>query len=187
VTRSCLASTFTMATQARVGAYVSSSTPCAASGTATPVAPTWGSSRKFCKVRSVGAGCPATYVCVPAAPNHCVLAAGARTCPALYARDGGSWYTGFSDNRACSACACGSQTPGSCTALRAQFYGGATADCTAAVNVASSSNTKICNIAANCPSAGFGGTPSPPSCPAVTALTGGAATATGEQTLCCVP
>jgi hypothetical protein len=183
-TASCLAATFTMANPPMVATYVTTNA-CMPRGTATPSAPTWGTSRKFCRARSVGAGCAGGAVCVPgAAPNHCVLASGALTCPAGYTKDGGSWYTGFSDARTCGACGCGTQTPGSCTNLLASFYAGSTT-CAAAVRFSVGSGMKLCAFNTDCQSAGFGGTPTLPTCTAATSTTTGAVTATGEQTLCC--
>jgi hypothetical protein len=187
-TASCLASTFTMATQARIGPYVTTNGPCAPRGTPTLTTPTWGTSRKYCSAASIGSGCTPGYVCVPkAAPNHCVLALGARLCPAGYTKDAtGSWYTGFTDTRTCSACTCGTQTPGSCTPLQASFYFGTTTNtCIAGVHRSGGSGSQICTISNDCASAGFGGTPTAPTCPGVSTATG-AATATGEQTLCCL-
>jgi len=186
-TASCLASTFTSTTQARIGPYVATNLPCAPRGTPTLAPPTWGTSRKYCSAGSIGGGCSPGYVCVPkAAPNHCVLALGARACPAGYTKDAaGSWYTGFTDTRTCSACTCGTQTPGSCTPLQASFYFGTSTTCNAGVHRSGGSGSQVCTFSNDCASAGFAGTPTPPTCPGVSTATG-ATTATGEQTLCCL-
>lgn len=184
-TASCLVSTFTATTNAGVGTYVVTNGPCVPQGTPVRSTPTWTTSRKFCSAGSVGAGCSQGYVCVPkAAPNHCVLALGAKTCPAGYTKDGGSWYTGFSDTRTCSACTCGTQTAGSCANLQANFYFGTSTTCNAGTHRAGGSGANVCTFSNDCASAGFQGTPTLPSCPGVSAVTG-AATPTGEQTLCC--
>ncbi len=184
-TTSCLASTFDTTTEARVGMYVASNGACTPHGTAKPSAAAWGKSRKFCSAGSVGAGCSPGYVCVPrAAPNYCVMALGAKSCPAGYTRDPGPWYTGFSDTRTCSACRCGTQSPGSCSPLQVAFYFGSTTTCSAGIHRGLSSNTNNCSFGGPCGSAGFTGTPTAPVCPAVSSP-GGALTATGEQTLCC--
>ncbi|HET6149955.1 MAG TPA: hypothetical protein VFH68_20615 [Polyangia bacterium] len=184
-TSTCLVATFTMAMPPSVDAYVSSSAPCSPQGPPTRSTPTWAMSRKFCGASTIGAGCATGFVCVRRSPtNHCVLAAGAKTCPGGYTRDGGSWYTGFNDARMCGPCTCGAQVPGSCAPLRASFYTGTT--CSSAVQASLASATKTCTFATDCQSAGFGGTPIVPSCPASSTLSG-AATPTGEQTLCCAP
>ena len=126
-TTTCLASTFTTTTEARAGAYVATNGSCTPHGTAKVSTATWGSSRKFCSAGSIGGGCSPGYVCVPkAVPNHCVMALGAKACPAGYTKDASAWYTGFTDTRSCSACSCGTQTPGSCTPMQVAFYFGST-------------------------------------------------------------
>jgi hypothetical protein len=181
----CLASTFNTLTEARVGPFGTTNGPCTPQGIAAPTPPTWGTSRKFCGAGSVGAGCGPGYVCLPkAVPNHCALALGAKSCPAGYTKDGGSWYTGFDDTRSCGACACGSQTPGSCQNLLVRFYAGTTTTCSAGIHRSLGPNAKECGFGISCGSAGFDGTPTAPTCPPVSAVTGAAAP-TGEQTLCC--
>jgi hypothetical protein len=184
-TTSCLGSTFDTTTEARVSAYVTTNGPCVPSGTVKVTPSTWGASRKFCSAGSVGGGCSPGYVCVPkAAPNHCVMALGTKACPAGYTKDPDAWYTGFTDTRSCSACSCGTQTPGSCAPLQVAFYIGATTTCTAGINHGLQSNTKACNFNASDGSAGFTGTPTAPVCPPVSTQSG-ALTPTGAQTLCC--
>ncbi len=142
-TASCLASTFSATTDARVSAYVTTNGPCTPHGTAKVTPSAWGSSRKFCSSASVGGGCSPGYVCVPkAAPNHCVMALGTKACPAGYTRDAAAWFTGFTDTRTCRACSCGTQTPGSCTPMQVAFYFGTTTTCTAGINHGLQSNTK---------------------------------------------
>lgn len=184
-TSSCLASTFDTTTEARVAAYVTTNGPCVPSGTAKVTPSTWGTSRKFCSAGSVGGGCSPGYVCVPkAAPNHCVMALGTKACPAGYTADPSTWYTGFSDTRSCSACTCGTQTPGDCSPMQVDFYIGTTKTCSAGIHRGLQSNTKNCSFGAACGSAGFTGTPTAPVCPPVSTLSG-ALTPTGAQTLCC--
>jgi hypothetical protein len=184
-TTTCLASTFTTTTEARIGPYVPSGGVCSPKGTPALSTATWGKSRKFCSAAGIGGGCSPGYVCAPrTAPNHCVLAIGPQTCPAGYTQDGGPWYTGFSDRRSCSPCTCGPQTAGSCAPLQVAFYFGSTTTCTAGIHRGGGSNTNVCNFGGDCASAGFTGTPTAPTCPPVTTVSG-ALTPAGEQTLCC--
>jgi hypothetical protein len=184
-TASCLAGTFSSTTPASIGAYVTTNGGCVPQGTPSRSVPTWATSRKFCSAGSVGGGCSQGYVCVPtAAPNHCTMALGAKTCPAGYTREGGSWYTAFSDTRACAACTCGAQTAGSCATLVVSFYAGTTTTCSAGISASGGSASNVCTFGTACGSAGFRNDPSPPSCPGVSYATG-AVTPTGEQTLCC--
>ena len=184
-TASCLASTFSATTEARASAYVTTNGPCTPHGTAKVTPSAWGASRKFCSADSVGGGCSPGYVCVPkAVPNHCVMALGTKACPAGYTQDPAAWYTGFTDTRTCSACSCGTQTPGSCTPMQVAFYFGTSTTCTAGINHGLQSNANACDFNATDGSAGFTGTPTAPICPPVSALSG-ALTPTGAQTLCC--
>jgi hypothetical protein len=184
-TSTCLISTFTMANPPIVDAYVTLNGACTPQGSASRSTPTWATSRKFCRADSTASGCASGSVCVRrSSVNHCVLGAGAQTCPAGYTKDGGSWYTGFNDARSCGACACGTQLPGSCATLRASFYAGTTT-CNTAVQASLGSGSQTCTFPTACQSVGFGGTPTLPTCTAATSTTTGAATATGPQTLCC--
>jgi hypothetical protein len=183
-TASCLAATFSNTTPPNIGVYLKNDGACTPQGIPTRSTPSWAMARKFCSASNVGAGCSQGQVCVPrAAPNHCALAPGAQICPTGYT-NGSAWYTGFTDTRACGACSCGTQTAGSCASLRASFYSGTTV-CNAAVTVSGTSGQDFCSFGATaCQSAGFGGTPTLPTCPASSTVTG-SSTPTGDQTLCC--
>jgi hypothetical protein len=181
----CVASTFSATTNARLSTIGVQNGACMPQGAPTLSPAGWTTRRKFCSTASVGAGCTPGYVCVPrSAPNHCVLGLGTPACPAGYAREGTSWFTGLSEGRTCAACTCGTQTAGSCSNLTAQFYFGTSTTCSAGIHRSAGSNTKNCTFSGDCGSVGLSGTPTLPSCPGVSTVSG-TVTGTGEQTLCC--
>jgi hypothetical protein len=79
---------------------------CTPAGTPTLDPATWSQSASFCLAERVGGGCGAGKACVPAeVPTWCTLGDGG--CSADYADDRDTWYEGFDDQRACTACQCG--------------------------------------------------------------------------------
>jgi hypothetical protein len=78
-------------------------------GSPTKVAPTWSVTNAFCAGNRVGGGCSGGQICVPVAPNHCVLEVGdqtACTVSGYSVQNVTQFFTGFDDStRACS-CVC---------------------------------------------------------------------------------
>lgn len=177
---SCITGTY----GTRVGAApaVVSATPCEPSGTATPAAPAFEQSAEFCAARTVGRGCMAG-ICVPKAKRHCMIAEGAKACPAGYAPRG-SWFTGLADDRKCGECKCGPQTLGSCANVSVSLF--KAVDCSGASFKGPVEGNSHCNIPASvgAQAASLDGQSEPPSCPAI-AEVDGTVTGTGERTLCC--
>jgi hypothetical protein len=84
---------------------------CSASGGAMTAGSMWQEELFVCVVGSPGKGCDAGQVCAPKpsetyAGALCVGAGGALACPPGWLSEQRTAYTGGSDNRSCSACAC---------------------------------------------------------------------------------
>jgi hypothetical protein len=84
---------------------------CSASGGAKTVGLMWQEEIFVCAVGSTGEGCDAGQVCAPKPTETytgalCVEADGNVACPAGWMSEQRTGYTGGSDNRSCSACAC---------------------------------------------------------------------------------
>jgi len=90
---------------------------CTATGSATPVTPPALTKALECTVNTVGGGCTANHVCAPRGTQQCVAATGSQTCPSGYPT-GATWYSAFTDNRACT-CSC---TPSSCANAKLTWY-----------------------------------------------------------------
>ena len=158
------------------------SASCTSTGTA--VAPTfgWTSSGTFCATGTVGGGCAAGQVCVPAlgSAKACQLFDGAKTsCP------GGAqplpWYTGFTGAASCAPCSCGAATGGNCNDVVLDV--GSDFTCSGAGAI--SSGGTLCSAAGiYLPGVAFSGTPTAPTCAAQNTYTGNLAP-TGPKTLCC--
>lgn len=97
----------------RTGAWKIKET-CDASGAATVVPASWGTTLKFCRANAEGKGCSAGSTCVKktASAPHCALAAGTSSCSG-FGMVQSDWYTGFTDSRSCGACGC-TVSGGSC-------------------------------------------------------------------------
>lgn len=163
---------------------VRSFTNCTPQGQGTPAPPRWSETRTFCTANRVGGGCPAGNRCVPAiATSACSVAVGSTTCGGSYPlSSGGTWYTGYSDQRSCGACTCGFGT-GTCNGGRIVAYSGA--NCTGeSVDVGSGTQGSICNLPFVPVSGTVVGTPVNPGCEPTNGPSG-ALTETGPQTVCC--
>jgi hypothetical protein len=155
---------------------------CTASGS--PVVPTltWTSSGTFCATSTIGGGCAAGQVCVPAlgAASACQLFDGAKSsCP------GGAaplpWYTGTTGTASCGACSCGSATGANRDNVALTI--GSEYTCSGAGSVSSGGTTCFASGIYE-PGVQFSGTPTAPSCTPQSAYTGNL-TASGPKTLCC--
>ncbi len=110
------------------GSYVSAApptvtvNPCVPSGgnPITKPPPAWTTADRLCLGQTKGMGCTGTQVC--ARPGSgvfggalCIYTAGAQMpCPAGFPTQH-SFFTAFTDSRACTGCSCGSAGPPSCT------------------------------------------------------------------------
>jgi hypothetical protein len=84
-------------------------------GSPSKVAPTWSVTSAFCAGGRVGGGCAGGQICVPAAPNHCVLEIGdqsACTVPGYPVQNATEFFTDFDDST--RACTCVCDANGSC-------------------------------------------------------------------------
>jgi len=90
---------------------------CTGSGSATPVNPPVLTKQLKCTVNTVGSGCTGGRVCAPIGTQQCVAATGSQSCPAGYPNIA-TWYSSFTDNRACS-CSC---APSSCASTHLVGY-----------------------------------------------------------------
>jgi hypothetical protein len=175
-----------------VGVSTSPSGNCVAndSGNSLPT-PGWTSDLRLCGGAQAGASCSDDGQCVPDPTSSfgsvCVHAEGDVECPTAYP-DKQVYYQGFSDNRACGACTCGSLSGAACS-TQADFF--SATNCSGTPNlsnvVITSSEDPFCNL---------GGTynrvrvdsvsvTNAGQCqPADTSLTG-SVNATGATTLCC--
>ena len=90
---------------------------CTSTGTTTPVTPPVLTKQLKCSVNNVGGGCTANHVCVPMGTQQCIAAAGSQSCPSGYPNIA-TWYSSFTDNRACS-CSC---APSSCASTHLLGY-----------------------------------------------------------------
>jgi hypothetical protein len=75
-------------------------------GTAAKNTPTWTNTEQFCSRATIGSGCTLGSVCVPSAANHCVMKAGAQSCPSNYSPRPTSYYLGFDDSSRQCKCNC---------------------------------------------------------------------------------
>jgi hypothetical protein len=155
---------------------------------ATKLAPSWASDEQFCSGGAVGAGCNAGQLCVPAAPNHCVMKAGTQlTCPASYNLRAIHYYTGFDDSgRSCACSNCSVATPGTCTGAGAlslsSTKGCGFADFSTGNDTCNSENVSADVFGSLDWPVGTQATCNPPGTKetGITALL-------GEQTICCTP
>ena len=153
------------------------------SGSASKTAPSFSGSEAFCTGATlVGGGCGGGKVCVPHAPNHCVLKDGDQVaCPGGFTKDTTKYYLDFSDTLQCNfgcnggaqgSCSNGVQLDNTCTG-DGQF---GSASCTPWTDVTNSwSKVKVLPPT----SSGTCGT-------AVLAPSGTSAP-TGPKTVCCTP
>jgi hypothetical protein len=162
-----------------VDPYTPASASCTPSGTPTLKPPTWTATESFCGAATMGGGCNAGSVCVPAAPGSsvCQLTSGTRTCPAGTSTS--VWYTGYTGSQTCGACTCGSAINPSCDAVSLAV--GSDYTCTGNSMIASGARVCYPNGIYH-PGISLGGAVS--SCPAQSAVSG-TLTPTGQMTLCC--
>jgi len=158
---------------------------CAPQGTATPGAPSWVTTSRFCAATMVGGGCVNGLTCAPVvtATSKCVMWEGLHTCQAGATTS--YWNTGYTDTRTCGACTCGAATGQGCSAMRIQV--GTDHTCSPQVTATLSTSQRYCypNNGVYSPGLVFTGSPTQPTCPASATLSG-ALTATGQRTLCCM-
>jgi hypothetical protein len=178
----------------RVTDYETTSEPCTPQGTPQKAEASWARSTRFCAAEQVGAGCSQGYVSVPMTDQPvCILALGESECPTGYFAEEPVWFTGFDDLRTCEPCTCGPQTPGDCAMtdtgnpLYTRLYIGDGTTCNAGIHRSVASGGKNCTVTELCNSAGFDRqtSPQPPTCPAVSQLSG-TIEPTGPHTLCCM-
>jgi hypothetical protein len=157
-------------------------------GTSTKVA-SWGTNEKFCGGGPVGAGCNAGSMCVPAAPNHCVIKTGSQVaCPTNYTLNTTRFYTSFDDSGRSCSCTCKLNGSGGCSGTpTVELFTGS--DCTSAPGT--QLNSLGCDASQDLSSfnqalaTGVTVT-SHASCSTSTSQTGSTALL-GEQTVCCTP
>jgi hypothetical protein len=96
------------------------------------------------------------------------------------------YYTSYTDTRTCSSCSCGSPTGQSCSAMSINV--GTDYTCSPNVTATLPSGKRYCYTGTGVYSPGivFTGTPTQPSCPASSSMTGGGLNPTGPKTVCCM-
>ena len=164
-----------------VDPFVAVSSACLPSGRPTVSAPTWTATLEFCGTGTIGGGCGAGKVCVPAAPKAsvCQLLDGAAACPA--GTKGSDWYSGYSGSQTCGACTCGKPTTGSCASVRMTV--GSDYTCSGAATLTSGGQACFATGIYH-PGVAFAGSGTSGTCPADSAVSG-TLTPTGRKTLCC--
>jgi len=90
---------------------------CATTGSASPVNPPTLTKILECTVNGIGGGCTSGHVCAPRGTQQCVAASGVQNCPQGYPT-GATWYSSYTDNRACT-CSC---APSTCASAGLRFY-----------------------------------------------------------------
>jgi hypothetical protein len=150
-------------------------------GTASRVAASFAANDLFCSGSVVGAGCPGSERCVPAAPSHCVVRTGTQlTCPTGYNLRPVHYFADVTDSRTCT-CDCGFATFGHCFSASLNFY--TSSDCSGTPVGFATACTN--NDATTVHSAQVIGSPSGGTCGATVDPAGGPAVAADEQTVCC--
>jgi hypothetical protein len=99
---------------------------CTPQGVATPAAPEWAETVKFCQLDSASSGgCPAGSVCVAATTEPtCALLKDGGSCSADYPNDHGEpLATDYDDQRSCGDCQCGFGNS-ACTGGKIQVFSG---------------------------------------------------------------
>jgi hypothetical protein len=164
---------------ARASAFKVTQT-CKATGTAAPAPATWESARKFCRATAAGAGCDAGQACVPKhdPAAQCALTSGSAVCEG-YGSAQNDWFTGYSDTRSCSSCACVA-SGGHCNNVNIWLGN----DYTCFEDTWVPESGKWCGQK-YAPPAFLAGTPKDPTC-SVTAKLDGSLDPTGQSTLCCL-
>lgn len=157
---------------------------CSPGGQATPAAPTWGETMKFCRANAEGKGCSAGNTCVPKAASapHCALAAGTSSCTGFGTAES-DWYTGFSDARACGACGC-EASGGSCDTMKLAV--GSDYACPGTHSLDPGTKECFSGTGIYSPPVQLVGKPTVGTCSG-SAKTTGSLTPTGQLTLCCQP
>ena len=155
---------------------------CQASGSAKPPAVVMARQAAFCEAQKTSAGgCAAGQVCAPRPTVPlCVLAAGSKACPTGYSGKDDKWFTGYTGQRTCGGCSCGSPQGGSCSAIVEVGYDG----CSALMQLAAGS--KSCKYIYH-PNALFGTpTSTAPGCSSGKSTVDKDVVQTGQQTICCL-
>jgi hypothetical protein len=156
-------------------ATITASETCVAGGAASVDTPTWAESQKFCRATAVGIGCAGATVCAPIRDDACALAEGAAECAGVEE----TWYTGFDDQRSCSACGCSSRGD-ACAGVRVEI--GNDWICSAEAMLAD--GEQRCAAGYSPPARLVGEVVQPTGCDASSELAGDVMP-TGESTLCC--
>jgi hypothetical protein len=162
---------------------VSLSGGCVPSGTPTLSPLIWVNTSRFCAPSMVGSGCGGGQVCAPpVAASRCAMFDGAHPCPpnttASY------WYTGASDGRTCSSCACGTATGASCSGVALSV--GSDYSCSMVTQTVGPGQRKCYpGAGVNSPGLVFSGAPTTPTCAGSSTVSGTIAP-TGMKTVCCL-
>ncbi|HKU42179.1 MAG TPA: hypothetical protein VJR89_28670 [Polyangiales bacterium] len=153
---------------------------CSASGSASPLPPTWATTMKLCTTKTRGGGCAKGFACVPkvAGKQHCAQPSAA-SCPASAAKQ--TWQRGFSDNRSCGLCGC-TASGGDCNDVVVNL--GHDWGC-GAIDSTLHGGEKDCNVSTYAPPAWWSGAPTNATCSS-SAPVNGSLTATSPLDLCCV-
>jgi hypothetical protein len=161
-----------------VDPFTANASSCTPVGTPALKPATWFATTQFCNTASIGGGCAAGSVCVPASPQAsiCELYDGAHACPT--GTQESDWNTGYSGTQSCGACSCGSASP-SC--VNVNMTVGSDYTCSGAATLASGGRNCFPNGVYH-PGVSLGGTTA--GCPAQSPVSG-TLTPTGRVTLCC--
>jgi hypothetical protein len=161
-------------------------TTCTPQGTGTPLPASWDEKSAFCAATKTGGGCGAGARCIPKLPVQtpsCAMTVGAKACGGAYpTTTGETWFTGYDDKRVCLECSC---SFGSATCAGAYIQGFTGGSCTGSpVTIGNGAEGDACPLGAVVASARVVGTPTSPSCPPNTPMTG-EINGTGPHTVCC--
>lgn len=156
---------------------------CNSAGTASPSPYSWTQHSKLCVAQLGRMGCDAQSVCIPASNTEkaCLMSAGGVGCPGPFADRMVQWYTGQTDTRSCAPCDC-TAFGGSCQFAQIAF--GSDWSCTDSYYV-STGSPQVC-MSNYSPPARVTGNPMDPMCTPISPVEG-ELTATGQQTVCCLP
>jgi hypothetical protein len=192
----CTSGTQICNVSAAVGPGTVSGSTCAPSATA-PDLPqvTWGATGQACTGATPGTGCGSSDSCmpIPEGPFHagvCIMQAGQQTCPSVQFTDPHVFFSGTTDTRGCTDCACGAATGDSCGVQWTLYSDGSTPpSCQTKVLTANSGqctpfsgNPNVTSAKATVAVPPNGGM-----CTEVDGQPTGTATASGATTFCCIP
>lgn len=174
-----------------IRARIDATPTCSATSSAAPSPASWGTTKKLCAVsESVALGCSAEHACVPVTTERAAICAKATTAGACTGWETASdWYTDIDDQRTCGSCFCqavGGDCSGTSVEIGSDYLCGDFGD-----NIASGTKRCYTNGAGDSPPysppARIVGAPTPPVGCTADATGSGAATPTGEVSLCCGP